>query len=171
MQEKLMEQYAYLNEGLSRLPDDIHEMSLDLAEAKRLRAETGQALAALEIEVTQKAGGWAALGKNEGDRKTTLTALLNADKAYQTWTERGRTEERTVSGIEIAMSTAERQYGAVCYQARLLAALLNYLGNAGAPTPKLDEIGDHIFARPTPTPTNGAGYGTIDVAAARETGL
>lgn len=130
---RLLETYTDLMEKLQTLPDDIAALQLDLSAEKMALTEANKRLESREVEIIGQAGGWAALGKNDGDRKNNLAMLLNRDAQYQRWAGHKAESEAAVGRMNDQLAALERQYGAVCYAVRLHSALLQYLGSAGAP--------------------------------------
>jgi hypothetical protein len=167
MQEAILSQYRELMGKLESLPQEIAAAQTDLAQAKMTRSQTNKTLADLEVQIIQHNGGWANLGKNDGDRKNALADILAKHATYQGWVRTLGREEAKVSELEIEVDTFTREYGAVCYQARLLAGLMSYLGNAGAP---VQAEGDIDFSRSLPH--NGtASNGSVTAADAAAIGL
>lgn len=171
MQQQLIDTYAGIMASLATLPDEIAGYQSDLTEAKLRKAETDKQLARIEAGIVAEAGGWKALGSNEKERELALPALLRKSGGWAALDAELTTLTRTVAEMADELSATERQYGAVCYMAKLHGALLSYLGNAGAP------VGD--VALPTAdffTMTNAQfaarnGNGAATVADAAELGL
>jgi len=133
MQQQLIDTYADIMASLATLPDEIAGYQSDLTEAKLRKAEADKELSRLDGVLIARAGGYKGLGSNEKERELALDNLRNADATRRKLDAELTTLTRTVAEMADELSAAERQYGAVCYMARMHGALLTYLGNAGAP--------------------------------------
>lgn len=156
MQDQLIATYSQLMTELANLPAEVAKAQEGLTEAKRTQADTDKMLKQIEAAIALSIDG-----KNAEERKAKLTQALADDGRCQMVAASLRNVTTTVETLANEVAALERQYGAVCYQARLHAALLQYLGNAGAPVGKVDSLGDVMFA----TKTNGNSYVTAADAA------
>lgn len=165
MHEQLMQTYADIMASLAQLPDDIAGYQSDLTDAKLRKVEVERELDRLDATIINTAGGYKGLGSNEKEREL---ALDNLRRTYPMWKQLDgelSTLTRTVAEMTDELNAAERQYGAVCYMARMHAALLTYLGSAGPVTAVT--LPDFAAMR-----TNGNGkHGAATVADAAELGL
>lgn len=156
MQDQLIATYSQLMTELANLPAEIAKAQEDLTVIKRQAAQTKETMAQ-----TEAATALTIEGKNAEERKAKLTQALAATPVYVRLSNALRAETEEADTLANEVAALERQYGAVCYQARLHAALLQYLGNAGAPVGKVDSLGDVMFA----TKANGNSYVTAADAA------
>lgn len=159
MKEQILGQYKALMVSLSNLPAEVAAAQGDLADIKRNAADTKRLL-----EQHEQAASLRIEGKNAEERKAKLALALASDSTFQRLTAAQRKEQQDIDAITIEAEMLTRQYGAVCFQAQLLAGLMQYLGNAKAPVEVLptDSLGDVVFA----PRTNGNSYVTADDAAA-----
>ena len=133
MREQLLQTYNDLFQSLNELPNLIADINDQLAKAKEGQSATQKRLASLEADIVSKYGGWKELGKNETERKYGLARLLAIDPDYQRVQQSLDAYNQEITELTNQLDALTRQYGAVCYQTRLHAALFNYLGSAGAP--------------------------------------
>lgn len=171
MQQQLIDTYMGIMASLATLPDDIAGYQNDVTDAKLKKGEVEKELARLDGAIIAAAGGYKGLGSNEKERELALDNLRKTHPAWKQLDAQLSTLTRTVAEMADEVSAAERQYGAACYMARMHAALLTYLGNAGAPAgdvvlPTADffTMSDARFAA-----RNGNGAATV--ADAAELGL
>ena len=166
MQKQILAQYRDIMGKLATLPREIAQAQDELAQAKMTSGQTDKTLSELEVKTIQGAGGWAGMGKNDGDRKNALANMLTQNSTFRNLTRTQDAEAQAISDLTIEVDYLTRVYGAVCYQARLLASLMSYLGNAGAP---VEGAGDIEFMA-APLATNGSN-GHVTVADAEAIGL
>ena len=165
MHEQLMQTYADIMASLAQLPDDIAGYQSDLTDAKLRKVEVERELDRQDAALINAAGGYKGLGSNEKERELALDGLRAKSNQWQGVNGELSTLTRTVAEMTDELNAAERQYGAVCYMARMHAALLTYLGSAGPVTPVT--LPDFTALR-----TNGNGkHGAATVADAAELGL
>jgi hypothetical protein len=159
MKEQILQQYQALMGSLYNLPADIAVAQSDLADIKRQAADTKRLLEQHEQAMVLQIGG-----KNAEERKANLCLALADNTTFQRLTAAQRKEQQDIDAITIEADMLTRQYGAVCFQAQLLAGLMQYLSNAKAPVEVLptDSLGDVVFA----PRANGNTYVTADDAAA-----
>jgi hypothetical protein len=143
--QQVIDTYTQIMGSLATLPDEIAGYQEDLTNAKMGKADADRALAQHESDVIVAAGGWKALGGNEKERELAAAQLCRNNAKYATLTSQQATLQRTVAEMADELAAAERQYGAVCYMARLHSALMTYLGNAGAPV----NLSDLVLQTPT----------------------
>ena len=167
--QQLIDTYAGIMASLATLPDEIAGYQSDLTEAKMRKAETDKHLARIEAGIVAEAGGWKALGSNEKERELALPALLRKSVSWFALDGELTTLTRTVAEMADELAAAERQYGAVCYMARLHGALLTYLGNSGAPADVALPTADFFVMTSAQVARNGNGAATV--ANAEELGL
>jgi hypothetical protein len=164
MKEQILQQYKALMVSLSNLPNDIHAAQSDLNKAKRTAADTKRLLD--ETETMTVAG---AEGSNAEKRKADVAVKLANNQAYQRLMTAYLKEQAEVETLTNEVDMLIRQYGAVSFQARLHAALMTYLGNAGAPVTVLptDSLDDVVFqsTNNAPRTANGNSYVTAEDAA------
>lgn len=169
-QQQLIDTYADIMVSLATLPDEITGYQSYLTEAKLRKAEADKELSRLDGTIINAAGGYKGLGSNEKEREL---ALDNLRRTYPVWKQLDAelsTLTRTVAEMADELSAAERQYGAVCYMARMHGALLTYLGNAGAPAGDVAlPTADSFTMTNARTARNGNGAATV--ADAAELGL
>lgn len=135
MQESLLQTYRDLMGSLQALPDNIVAEQERLEGQERDLAALAQACETTEHAYIASAGGWKSLGSNDKERELVLADFRRADKAMRDLSLQARNTRFAVEETRRVLAGLERRYGAVCYQVRLHAALLQYLGNAGVPAP------------------------------------
>lgn len=133
MHDQLIATYRELMQALQQLPTDIAAAQERLASLKRDGQALAQAGEEAEHSFIARSGGWKALGSNDKERDLAVAAFRRESMR----THAAQLALNTAAADEAAqlVSMLERRYGAVCYQVRLHAALLQYLGQAGAPVP------------------------------------
>jgi len=125
--------YHDLMAALDTLPDEIAACQRDLDAYRETLADVKADAESLERHLLREAGGYSKLGSNDGERKTALALLLERNADYREMEIAEARQQGHVTALTTELDHLTRQYGAVCYKARLHAALLNYLGSAGAP--------------------------------------
>ena len=70
---------------------------------------------------------------NDAKRKAKLAELCGQHEGYRRLTAALQREKGAVAALTDAVANLNMQYEATCYQSRLHAGLMNYLGSAGAP--------------------------------------
>ena len=163
MHDQLLATYRDLMTSLETIPHELAAAQDDLTAVKRQMSESKILLDVIEASLSLTIEG-----KNAEERKAKLSVALDTHQNYQRLRATLRKESEAADGLTNDVDNLTRQYGAVCYQARLHSALLTYLGSAGAPVPVKD-FGDVVFAS-TEHGNNGFN-GTADVAAAEALGL
>ena len=132
--------YSDLMTALDELPvqvanhqEELNELQLVLSSTRRHLEEKRQLLISAN-------GGWSALGKNESERELYAKTLVQQDRSASALQASIYNTERDITRAQALVDDSTRRYGAVCYKTRLHAALLTYLGSAGAPvsTPEID---------------------------------
>lgn len=131
--QQLIDTYSQLMTSLAALPDEIAGYQKDLTSAKLQQADIKKQLDSAEADIISANGGWKALGSNEKERELALPTLFRSVARHVALTAEASKLQRTIAEMADELAAAERQYGAVCYMARLHSALMTYLGNAGAP--------------------------------------
>lgn len=158
MQEQLINTYTQLMTELDNLPQEIAAAQNDLLAVKRQVSDSKTLLDSLEASLSLTIEG-----KNAEERKARLTQALSTHQNYQRIRATLRKESEEADNLTNTVDALTRQYGAVSFQARLHAALLTYLGSAGAPV-RLDSLGDVVFP-PARTPHYNNHHVTADDAA------
>lgn len=132
--------YSDLMLALDELPvqvanyqEELNELQLVLSSTRRHLEEKRQLLIAAN-------GGWSALGKNESERELYAKTLVQQDRSASALQASIYNTERDITRAQALVDDSTRRYGAVCYKTRLHAALLTYLGSAGAPVPEQMEV-------------------------------
>lgn len=128
MQQQMINTYTDLMTALDELPDSISLVQEQITVLKLSAAEHERRLAQREAILIQQAEG-----KNAELRKAALEQLKTSDIVYRNELRYLLANQEELAQEQDALDKLTRQYGAVCYQARLHAALLAYLGSAGAP--------------------------------------
>lgn len=163
LQWTVIDAYKALMANLAELPSEIRVAQTDLTEAKRQLAATEKLLKERELVLKGDAQG-----KNADERAAALIAILAQDAIYRQLSKNQEREAKGVDAITIEMDTLQRQYGAVCYQARLHAALLQYLGSAGAP---VEDINPDVEFYPSDHSAQNGTNGHVSGEDAAEIGL
>lgn len=159
MQDQIFRTYHDLMQRLATLPADIDAVQKALTDVKLQLNTSEKTLKDLEAELRLKVEG-----KNAEERAARLTQGLQQHSVYRRWNQAADSERREASQLQDRLDSLTRQYGAICYQARLHSGLMNYLGSAGAPvlTPAHnDTLNDDIGFYPTA----GAAITAADAAA------
>lgn len=133
MIDQLLTTYTDLMEKLDAIPAEIAELQTRRTDDRIALAEYEARLKAVETAIVEEAGGFKSLGSNDADRKHNLAVLLASKGRYQVTANDIRLTSDAIAHMTDAIEDAERRYGAVGYQSRLHAALLNYLASAGTP--------------------------------------
>ena len=128
MQQQMINTYTDLMTALDELPDSISLAQEQITVLKLSAAEHERRLAQREAILIQQAEG-----KKAELRKAALEQLKTGDAIYRNELRYLLANQEELAQEQDALDKLTRQYGAVCYQARLHAALLTYLGSAGAP--------------------------------------
>lgn len=131
MYENLQEQYLYLMNRLDELPGEIAECQEELGDRQFDKRQAETELAKRETEVIDARGGWAALGKNEGDRKNNLATLLDSDEVTGRWRGLHDRAIREVTRVQIDLDRLTNEFSGVRHGARLHAAWLDFLASGG----------------------------------------
>jgi hypothetical protein len=125
--------YLDLMSKLNDLPADLAEANADLLEAKLRLNKTESRLkdqeSAMMLKVAQMLAGERS---NAETRQAKATEMLNRDPLYTQESKVADEQRAEVAQLTKRVADLERQYGAVGFQVRLHAGLMNYLGNAGA---------------------------------------
>lgn len=128
MQQKLIDDYKNLMHKLMVLPGEIDEAQRKVTERRMEIADLESSLAVRDAVLIGQIDG-----KNAEQRKANLTLRQENDAAYQRMTHDIAELRGELAAMQDTLTHLERVYSAVCYQTRLHAAMLNYLGSAGAP--------------------------------------
>lgn len=128
--QQIMQQLVEAPATLAEAEGLLTTLRLELASEKRLLETIGDAL--VDVAVV-KAGGVKEFGPNEETRKKRSAQVKAADVRYVNQERQVEADEAAVLRQQNLVDDLTRQYGAICYQARLVAAMLQYLGQAGAP--------------------------------------
>ena len=163
MHDQLLATYTDLMASLENIPQELAAAQNDLTAVKRQVSESKTLMDSIEASLSLTIEG-----KNAEERKAKLMQALTTHQNYQRLRGALRKESEAADGLSNDVDNLTRQYGAVCFQARLHSALLTYLGSAGAPVPVKD-LGDVVFAS-TEYGNNGFN-GTAIVADAEALGL
>lgn len=131
MYDRMMSTYVDLMGKLDELPAEVAESEDEMLQLKRSIAPLEDAMEQRRIELIFSAGGWAALGKNEGERSMVEKKMLSEDAAYQRIATNLANLRIDIDVTAQRIKDSERQYGAVCYQARLTAAFMGFIAGAG----------------------------------------
>lgn len=165
MQRQMIDTYQNLMASLEELPDTMSLVQKQITDLRLQAANHERTLAQREALLLGQAEG-----KNAELRKAALIQLQAADRIYSTEQRLLLQVQEELSKAQDHMTTLERQYGAVCYQSRLHAALLAYLANAGAPVRK-----EEVQFMPAPqiklTSHNNYAGAQVTAADAAELGL
>lgn len=134
MFDKMYATYTDLMAKLDSLPVEIAESENEALSLKKGIAPLEEALENRRIELIFSAGGWAALGKNEGERSMAEKKMLSEDKTYQRIAGDLAALRYEIDQAAQRIKDGERQYGAVCYQARLASAFMGFIAGSGVAT-------------------------------------
>lgn len=134
MYDRMISTYTDLMDKLNSLPVEIAESEDEMIALKKGVVHHEDAMERRRIALIFAAGGWAALGKNEGERSMAEKKMLSEDKAYQDAAAAFTNLRIDIDVTAQRIKDSERQYGAVCYQARLTAAFMGFLAGAGVTT-------------------------------------
>ena len=159
MQEQLINTYTQLMTDLDNLPHEIAAAQNDLTAVKRQVNDSKTLLDNIEASLSLTIEG-----KNAEERKAKLVQALTTHQNYQRIKATLRKESEEADMLANSVDTLTRQYGAVCYQARLHAALCSFLGSAGAPV-NLHSLSDVVFPPASSTRHNNNHLVTADDAA------
>jgi hypothetical protein len=129
MQQTMIATYLDLMTALHDLPGEIASTQELLTAVKATIGDSERILE--EIEGMLK--GRAADESNDAKRKAKLAELLSQHEGYRKLTATLAKEKMEAAQLGNTLKDYERRYEAVCYQSRLHAALMQYLGSAGAP--------------------------------------
>lgn len=134
MFDKMYATYTDLMGKLDELPVEIAESEDEMLALKRGIAPMEEALENRRIELIFNEGGWAALGKNEGERSMAEKKMLNEDATYSNAAADIAALRYDIDQAAQRIKDSERQYGAVCYQARLASAFMGFIAGSGVTT-------------------------------------
>jgi predicted nucleic acid-binding Zn-ribbon protein len=122
--------YNDLMDSLDRIPADIGDAEQERVTLRQNISRMEQAIEERRITVILGAGGWASLGKNEGEREIVLKDKLRTDEAYRELDADLYTAKSELAELDQFIISSERQYGAICYKAKLTAAFMAYVAGA-----------------------------------------
>lgn len=159
MTQQQIDRYMALTQSVQELPaliaqaeEELTQRKMELAHEKSSLEQIGEAVVDVAIA---KAGGVKEFGSSEDIRKANAKRVKAQSRNYIQ-------QEQMVDACEVdvqrqtdLLSDLNRQYGAICFQITHHAALLQYLGSAGAPS-------EHSFEVPTPTPLFTANEVTVE---------
>jgi hypothetical protein len=161
MQDQILRTYHDLMQRLTALPADIDALQEALTTVKLQLSTSEKTLKDLEADLRLKVEG-----KNAEERTARLTQTLQQTAVYRRWSHAADTERREASRLQDKLDGLTRQYGAICYQARLHAGLMNFLGSAGAPVVlPAAANGNPLDTDISFYPTGGAQVSAADAAA------
>jgi hypothetical protein len=143
MHDQVLRTYHELMQSLAELPADIAALQEALTAVRLQLGISEKMLKDIEADLRLTVEG-----KNAEERAARLAQTLQQHAVYQRWSAAADTERREAIRLQDKLDNLTRQYGAVCYQARLHAGLMTYLGSAGAPVAP--------GAPPLPTPPRDA---------------
>lgn len=131
MYDRMIATYTDLMDKLNDLPAEVALDEDEMLQLKRSIAPLEDAMEQRRIELIFAAGGWAALGKNEGERSMAEKKMLGEDDIYQRISTSLTNLRIDIDVTAQRIKDSERRYGAVCYQARLTAAFMGFIAGAG----------------------------------------
>ena len=144
MTQQQIDRYMALTQSVQELPaliaqaeEELTQRKLSLASEKRTLDDIGEELIDAAI---QKAGGIKEFGSSEDVRKANAKRLKAGSRQYVQQEKIVEVCEVDVTRQTDLLSDLNRQYGAICFQITHHAALLQYLGSAGAPAEFLFEV-------------------------------
>jgi chromosome segregation ATPase len=163
MQQRMIDTYESLMTALDALPDEIGQVQEHITNLRLSASDYERTLTQREAILVQQAEG-----KNAELRKAALVQMQATDGIYRSTTQRLDNVQHELAEAQDSLSALERRYGAVCYQAKLHAALLGYLAGAGAPV-KAAEV--QFMASPAGKRNGVNGASQVSAADAAELGL
>lgn len=134
MFDKMTATYTDLMGKLDSLPVEIAESEDEMLALKKSIVHIEDTIERRRIELIFNAGGWAALGKNEGERAMAEKKMLNEDTIYSNAAADLAALRYDIDQAAQRIKDSERQYGAVCYQARLASAFMGFIAGSGVTT-------------------------------------
>jgi hypothetical protein len=164
MQKQLIETYTDLMTKLAQLPAAIEQVQIELTAAK-LDLERDEK-SAKEIEATTRGEG-----KNDDERKAAKLVALKADAVYVRFAKAVEAGRRDVAVLGDQVESLTRQYGAVTYQAKLHAAMLEMVTGAGLTGQDVNFYTPAQLAATVPATYAHVNGGTATAADAADLGL
>lgn len=150
MTQQQIDRYMALTQSVQELPaqiaqaeEELTQRKMELAHEKNTLEQIGEAVVDAAIA---KAGGVKEFGSSEDVRKQNAKRARAQSRNYIQQEQMVEACEVDVQRQADLLSDLNRQYGAICFQITHHAALLQYLGSAGADA-------EFIFKAPTPAPT------------------
>jgi len=159
MHEQIVSTYRSLMTSLATLPDEIAAAQEDLIDAKIALSTFDKALDVIETETALTVEG-----KNAEERKARLAQMLRTLPNYVAAEHIATAQRCVVTSMTNDVDKMTREFAAVGYAAKLLAALMDYLASA-APGKEFDVT----FGADNAIAING--IGNITAADAAELGL
>lgn len=136
MTQQQIDRYMALTQSVQELPaliaqaeTELFQRKLDLAAEKKSLEQIGEAVVDAAI---LKAGGVKEFGSSEDIRKQNAKRVRAQSRNYVQQEQMVEACEVDVQRQTDLLSDLNRQYGAICFQITHHAALLQYLGSAGA---------------------------------------
>ena len=129
MQQEIIATYLSLMDKLETLPEAVADAQSILTEIKVAQSDSQRLIDEIEDALRPQA----AEESNDAKRKAKLAALCAQHNGYRRLAADLAKAKFDGAIQSDAVANLERQYEAVCYQSRLHAGLMQYLGSAGAP--------------------------------------
>ena len=123
-----LEKFTDVYEKLETLPEEISALDDDILDLSTQASSLRQKLDEYEMDIVAQAGGIKALGSNEAQRKEQKAILLKSNTTYRRAIVSLNLIQDELNFAEKERGKFERQYAAVCYQARLLAGYMAFVG-------------------------------------------
>jgi len=145
--------YQQLTQELTDLVPELADAEEELTQRKMAAANERKALDtlgdALVDEAIARAGGVKEFGANEETRKRNANLVKAQNKKYVQQEALAEVYDVDVQRQQDLLGDLSRRYGATCFQITHHAALLQFMGSAGA-APQVALAADIHFERATP---------------------
>ena len=126
MHQQLIDRYIDIMASLDNLPGEIAAVQTDLNAAKMQLGTSERTLADIEAQTALNVEG-----KNAEERKAKLSQVLKADPVYVRWSKAADVERADVAKLTAEYDRLSREFAAVGYAARLIAAAMEMLAAMG----------------------------------------
>ena len=136
MIQQQIDRYMALTQRVQELPSSIADAEQNLSEGKRALGRETKVLEEIGKQVVDdailKAGGIKEFGSSDDIRKMRAKEVKSQSRRYVEQERIVETCQMAVERQQDLVNDLNRQYGGVCFEITHHAALLNFLGNAGA---------------------------------------
>lgn len=138
--EELLATYREVMGKLMSLPEHIAIVQYNLGEKRRAIAEKKE-----EVNLREAQMSLTVDGKNAEERKAKLAVSMRSDPTVQKLQLAINGMQVEADNLSIEAEMLIKEFGAASSQAKLHAALLQYLGESNAPSTPVDSLGDIIY--------------------------